>query len=364
MLLSKKTLYQVLRQLNLHFDSQTVMQNTVDIIHDHIAWTAVHIVVPVNNQSSFTIEATFCKDANASKHFSQSKTVQAIIKKAFQSGKTQNISNMKSLSNGKVQIQFSSMIAVPMIYQKEKLGVFVAQDTKTAVFDEAESWLAESLADACALALNNAQLHNQTKIQLREQTAIRQAISAITSTLELPTLLNQLARQMCEAINATSVLIHKYEPETKQSRILTRFHTDDATSEERTQCEKWRQQINTNHLTDKLKNTLVFNVSAKEKNGSIKENEINPVLTLPLHVGHKTIAFAELWNSRDKREFTDKEISLARTIAQHAAIAIENANLFQTVTEEQGRLSALIQSSRDGIILVGMNRQLLIVNGS
>jgi PAS domain S-box-containing protein len=358
----QKTVYQVLRQLNLHLDSQTVIQNTLNIIQKQIAWTAVHIAVPKDEEAGFVIEATTCKNVEISETVLQSAEVQAIIHEAFQSGETQTVPHLKGLSRDKKQLPYNSMIAVPMIYQKKKIGVFVAQDVKTAVFTKEEAWLAESLAEACALALSNAQLHNQTKMQLREQTAIRQAVAAITSTLDLPTLLQQLAQQMGEAINATSVLIHTYEPDTKRSNILARFHSEDATHDERLRCEQWRQQINTNHLTEKLKGTLIFNVAAKGKNGAPHDSEINPIVTLPLHVGHKTIAFAELWNSRDKREFTQKEIGLARTIAQHAAIAIENANLFQTINKEQGRLTALIQASRDGIILVGTNRRILIAN--
>ena len=357
----QKTLYQVLRQLNLHLDSQKVIQNTVNIIQEHIAWTAVHIIVPKEDETGFVVEATTCKNAQNALLLAESKKVQDIIQDAFISGKTKTVANMKALTTKEKALPFNSMIVVPMIYQKEKLGVFVAQDAKTAVFNTEESWLAESLAEACALALSNAQLHNQTKLQLREQTAIRQAVAAITSTLDLPTLLEQLAQQMGEAVHATSVLIHAYESTTKRSQILARFHSDDATVEERTRCEQWRQQINTNHLTDKLKRTLILN-NPKNKNGAAQNGEVNPIVTLPLHVGHKTIAFAELWNSRGKRDFTQKEIGLARTIAQHAAIAIENANLFQAIDEEQGRLNALIQASRDGIILVGTNRRILIGN--
>ncbi|MCC6607341.1 MAG: GAF domain-containing protein [Anaerolineae bacterium] len=356
----QKTLYQVLRQINLHLDSHTFIQNTVNVIQRHIAWKAVHIFVPAEGQTTFNIEASTFKNGKLLATLAQAKQIQEIVGQAFHTGETQNIANMR-LTKGETVLPLNSMIAVPMLYKKEKLGILVAQDGKTAVFNTEETWLAESLAEAIALAWSNARLHNQTKLQLREQTAIRQAVAAITSTLDLSSLLNQLAQQMGEAINATSVLIHRYEPDTKRSEVLARFHAADATKEERTQCEKWRQQINTKHLTDKLKGTLIFKAATSGKNGAA-QNEINPMLTLPLHVGHKTIAFAELWNSRDTHEFSQKEISLARTIAQHAAIAIENANLFQAINEEQGRLTALIQSSRDGIILVGTNRRILIVN--
>ena len=71
------------------------------------------------------------------------------------------------------------------------------------------------------------------------------------------------------------------------------------------------------------------------------------LLTIPLQIGGRPIAYAKLWESRQRREFTPAEISLCQGIAQQTAIAIENARLFkqtQVALEETAVLYQLAHS--------------------
>jgi signal transduction histidine kinase len=49
-------------------------------------------------------------------------------------------------------------------------------------------------------------------------------------------------------------------------------------------------------------------------------------------------------------------------IGRQIATAVTNARLFQGIADERSRLQALIESSRDGIILVGMDHRMLVIN--
>jgi signal transduction histidine kinase len=57
------------------------------------------------------------------------------------------------------------------------------------------------------------------------------------------------------------------------------------------------------------------------------------VLYIPLRIRGRPIGYTELWESRLRREFTSEEIALCQGIAQQAAIAIENARLYEGVKE-------------------------------
>jgi signal transduction histidine kinase len=57
-------------------------------------------------------------------------------------------------------------------------------------------------------------------------------------------------------------------------------------------------------------------------------------LILPLHIEERVVAFAELWENRQRREFGPEEISLCQGIGQQAAIAIQNARLYQRAQQE------------------------------
>ena len=55
------------------------------------------------------------------------------------------------------------------------------------------------------------------------------------------------------------------------------------------------------------------------------------------------MATRSLWESRHHREFTADEISLCRSMAQQAAIAFENARLFEA-ERKQLRLAHTLQA--------------------
>ena len=55
-------------------------------------------------------------------------------------------------------------------------------------------------------------------------------------------------------------------------------------------------------------------------------------------------------------------MALLTTIGQQVAVAVANARLFQTIADERSRLKALIDSSRDGVILIGKDRRVLVAN--
>ncbi|MFT5195028.1 MAG: NtrC-family two-component system sensor histidine kinase KinB, partial [Candidatus Promineifilaceae bacterium] len=60
--------------------------------------------------------------------------------------------------------------------------------------------------------------------------------------------------------------------------------------------------------------------------------------------------------------FSEDDVTLIESVAEAASLAITNAHLFQEISEQQGRLEALINSSNDGIILIGQNQDILVVN--
>jgi NtrC-family two-component system sensor histidine kinase KinB len=60
--------------------------------------------------------------------------------------------------------------------------------------------------------------------------------------------------------------------------------------------------------------------------------------------------------------FDEHDVETLETIAGSAALAIENARLYQVALDERGRLQALVESSRDGIILGGMSGRILVIN--
>lgn len=67
-------------------------------------------------------------------------------------------------------------------------------------------------------------------------------------------------------------------------------------------------------------------------------------------------------NRADQPDFAQPDVDLLMAIAVQIVSAMQNAELFRAVEEERERLRTVIQSSRDGVILLGIDLRLLVVN--
>ncbi len=65
---------------------------------------------------------------------------------------------------------------------------------------------------------------------------------------------------------------------------------------------------------------------------------------------------------RHIHDFTPDEIDTLCSFASQAAIAVENARLYERLRSEQARLESVVQSINEGLVLVGLDERLAYVN--
>ncbi|MGD8457268.1 MAG: EAL domain-containing protein [Anaerolineales bacterium] len=180
----------------------------------------------------------------------------------------------------------------------------------------------------------------QTRLRLEEQTILRKAISVISSTLDPPLVFEHIVGEMCKAIDCTSGYIGSYNPHTQETIIIAEHYSPHASRKERVSgMDMSYQEINPKLIeTMKEGRTRIDFVDDPDLDESLrkvyKRKGANSILFIPLFVAGEFSSFIELWESRKHREFTPEEIALCQDIAQYAAVAIENADLFQIAQSE------------------------------
>jgi len=229
-----------------------------------------------------------------------------------------------------------SQLLLPMIFQDRVLGLVEVFDTHERYFDEQDISLAQLLCMQASAAIENARLYSETQQQLQREIILRSTAQALASTLDLKTLLGYIAEKMGEAIGATSAYISSYDQKNKTSLVLAEYFSAEANRKERVSdlnvvYNHNKVMPSTPEVIEKGK-IFVVHVNDPESDGDIRthleEFGGKSALYIPLSTGGQFAGFAELWESRYRREFTPKEISLCETLAQHAAIALENSRLF------------------------------------
>jgi diguanylate cyclase (GGDEF)-like protein len=209
-------------------------------------------------------------------------------------------------------------------------------------FTKKEIILCETIASQAAIAIENVKLLSEAQKGYDEQKALHESAMIISTSLDLNTILTKLAEQVCELVDASSVYIASFNPETKTSKVIAEYYSSFATEKERV-SDLGDVYSNSHDFLDMLE----FFQTGEVWFGHIDDPDLDEtirsmmekyggqsILEIPLRVGGEFNAVIEIWDTRGKREFTKNEISLSQTIAMQAAIAIENANLFNKAQEE------------------------------
>ncbi|CAG0929553.1 Sensor histidine kinase ResE [Thermoflexales bacterium] len=231
-----------------------------------------------------------------------------------------------------------SCLRLPLSRANHVYGYVVIWDSRTERdWAEAEIRVCQTLANQAAVALENVQLYETTQRRTIEQAALLEANRAISSTLDLPTMLQRLAEQMGRAIDVTSTYICEWHPHSNIATVLADYYGPQANPEERVSdrghsydlvhdmglSARWviSQEAKIEHIDDPARPEL--------RREHMRQYGVQSILTVPLVARDIIFGYAELWESRHRREFTPDEISLCHSMAQQAAIAFENARLFE-----------------------------------
>lgn len=350
--------YRLLRAIGESLEPESVAYLAVEKAVELTGWPTVAILWP-NDNGVMVVRAAM----------GSLLTDVGIHGRAYRTGDTQRADNLIGESDeGPTYQKLYSALSIPMMRGRRRLGIFSVENDEP--FTQSDVLLAESMAEVIALALDHAELYDQSQRRLAAQTALQEATTTITASLELPVVLNRIAEQMCRAIDVTSAYICSYEKVIRNTTVLAEYISPSASP-----LEQESDLGVSYYLSDGLYNDMAFlergelrvlylhdTHLSKEMRTHMEQFGAQTMMFIPLIIGGDTIAYAELWDSRLRRQFRDNEIALCRGIAQHAAIALENARLFQAIQEEHGRFQALIGAATDGIVLVGMDGRILLIN--
>jgi K+-sensing histidine kinase KdpD len=88
------------------------------------------------------------------------------------------------------------------------------------------------------------------------------------------------------------------------------------------------------------------------------------LLCVPLKVTAKILGVVEVINKKDDSQFTDSDVDFLMAMANQAAIAIENALLYQQLTTEKNRIETILNNMSDGVIVVDEKSDIKMMNPS
>ncbi len=220
------------------------------------------------------------------------------------------------------------------------------------------------------LALSLQRMEESIEARLTELSTLLQTSAVVVSSLNPKTVLNNILEQVERLMNIQSCAIVALDTESGQfraraSRGLSEsysvlFNIDPAEPHSIT------MQAIESGLPQQVSDTELDANYASQRFRSRSEG-YRSILAVPLSTQHSPPA-ALLVYKPDPHVFSEQEIGLLTSFANHAAMAIENAELYDRsdtrLKEQTRRLEALIQSFQDGLLLEDLHGRVLYANRS
>jgi len=200
-----------------------------------------------------------------------------------------------------------------------------------------------------AAAIQNTRLFATTERNMREVSILYETTSALSSTLSVQDLLNNLAQRMSLALQADECAISEWDeasgilravaggfssyvetPGDKSSdgpatgRGAPYFVSDFPTTAQVLRSQQPETVLASDPGADPAEVSL------------LKQFGWRSVLMLPLVIRDAVVGLVEIYDAGE-RHFTDEEIRLAQALTSQAAIALQNAQLFSLTDEQLGK---------------------------
>jgi PAS domain S-box-containing protein len=353
------TLYEVLRDIGEQPDPESVARVAVEAIARHTHHHEVVISLPSADRQSWM---TYSAQPSASLEGKVHPIHQGVTGRAFRSGRTQYVPDV-SVDADYVLVNPSaqSELAVPLLHGARVVGVLNLESDQQAGFSPDDISLAESLADAVALALDNARLYAETRQYLGDLSAL----FLITQTTGESLLIEEvLARALDSTLvalkfdvgvvmlaDAASGALHPAVEHGATDIIADLLEPLQQLSERPYR----RRAVFMLFMPDDLRQ------DAPKGGEALLAQGLQNFVGIPLNYRERCFGVMCLL-SRQPVVAASVQPALLYAVGRQIATAIANARLYRVIAEEQSRLKALLKASRDGLILIGMDRRVLVVN--
>jgi GAF domain-containing protein/CheY-like chemotaxis protein len=245
--------------------------------------------------------------------------------------------------------EMRSMVMVPLLGQREVLGVLVVGHGAVGAFSESHMALLRTFADQAVIAIENVRLFEELeernaelRVALEHQTATAELLKVIgRSTFDLQPVFETLAENAVRLCEAERAAIFRFDGQVLRLVSGQNMSPELRAFVEQNPIRPGRQSGAARAALERR--TIHIEDVERDSDFSYQVRAVDPirtVLAIPMLRTDELLGVILIYR-HEVRPFTESQIALMETFADQAAIAIENARL---LSELQARTAELSRS--------------------
>jgi len=239
---------------------------------------------------------------------------------------------------------FRSVLAVPMLRGETPIGAITVWHAEIGPFTDKHIGLVRTFADQAVIAIENVRLFQELQARnrdlteaLEQQTATSEILRAISaSPTDLQPVFDAIAESSMHLCGALFSSVYRFDGELIHMVAHRNYPPAALEFSQRVFPAKPSRQLFTGRAileravvnVPNLQRDTEWHRNAEEARDIIRAAGFQSVLSVPILHGETPIGAITVWHA-EVGPFTDKHVTLLKTFADQAVIAIENVRLFR-----------------------------------
>ncbi len=249
---------------------------------------------------------------------------------------------------------YRNWLGAPLTREGQVVGVIALEKREPNFYTARHEQLALAFANQAAIALSNAQLFQETRERARvlDEQAQRLALLnrvalALAQTLDLENIFEIALREAALALGIEEGSAIQIDPAHNEGRVIVNYPRGD-------EPPNLVFDVARSPLFQRLESGLLpFVVENNEDDPFhadlrhfLRRQDVVRSLLVPLGVGGTVIGAIRLDATKPEQQFSNMQIELAQTLASQAAVAVQNASLFEQRSVRTRELETLFESAQ------------------
>ncbi|MBN2148842.1 MAG: GAF domain-containing protein [Anaerolineales bacterium] len=244
----------------------------------------------------------------------------------------------------KIMPHIVSWMGVPLIFRESVIGMLTMDSDQLNYFTLDHARLASAFADQVAIAIENARLYAAEQNRVKHLDALRATAADLSAELEISRLLETILRRAITLLGASGGELGLHYQQADILEIVASYNM--GTDYTGTRMEMGEGVMG---LVAETLQPLVIDDYTKWDGRSQQYQNIpwKSVMAAPLMVHGRLVGTIGIVDSNPERHFKTNDLGLLTMFAQQAAIAVENARLYQEAKMAAEKRSILHRVSQE-----------------
>ncbi len=276
-------------------------------------------------------------------------------------GNNQPYNNYIKLDQYQASYQSSAVVPLKIETDGRVMGVLNVESVQPDFFNEEHVEFIKNLAGHSVISIQNARLLDERQAQIETLTELRELSLALSSMTDKQAVTRSILQTAIETLNGLNAILFYYHQETDELVLLSSMRREDGIfTNARTfipdEIAYRAAQTNTMQVVEDITQDSDF-----QRYDFINEVDYASLLAAPIKRGGEATEVMCV-TLPTHRPYIQADLNIFELLIIQAAGHLENAYLYEQISSQSDRTAAILESTRDGIILLDRAGVLLEAN--